>query len=88
MKNPFKNFKELQRAKFKPLYAAPGDRIELSYTETLTDNRTGKIVSQEKTVLLSEEVTETMTFDEAVAFRGEYEDRQALGGMFLEQSKP
>lgn len=86
MNNPFKKFREIQRGKFRPISVAPGDTLELTYIETWTDAK-GKVVSRTETVLLNEKITEVMIVDEAVAFRGEYEDRQALGGMFLEKEK-
>ena len=83
-----KNFKELCRKVFdSPKHLMPGDQIQLTWTrEVVTEGGITLLDHPEtrKEVLLSHPVTKACTFTEGVIFECEYEDRNAVGGLFLE----
>ena len=77
MSIPFEKFKEIARRSFRPVYLAPGDSLQLTYT---SDN-------DGKTVLCGAQISaeQAMIIDEGVIFETTYEGRRALGGFALEQ---
>ena len=74
---PLDNFKEVFRKKHAPIYVAPGDKIAYTYKEP----------GQPDIVLAVDTIEKHMTLTEIVAFRCDFEGRQALGGLLLESEK-
>ena len=71
------SIKAIKHQKITPVYCLPGDSMHLSYTD---ENGVTKDV-------MSEIVTESYLFDEAIIFAIDDENHKGLGGAFLEGKK-
>ena len=72
------------------IWVAPGDHLQLTYTETAVDE-SGRIVERRERVVVKHDITETHHFDEAVVIEsepGEFGADYGLGGLFLEHKTP
>lgn len=70
-----KDYEEMDRKQFAPLYVIPGDTISGTY-------RDDKGV---ETVLATATITESIAITEAVIFKGKFEGNKAIGGLFVEK---
>lgn len=75
--NPIKNFKEVFRTKHRPMDVLPGDKILYTYKDGVNP----------EIVLAVDTIEKAMVINEVVVFRGEFEGREALGGLLLQQEE-
>lgn len=74
----FSYFNELRRTKFRPIYLAAGDALQITWRDE----------SGTETVLCEKRIgaTQAMTITEGVLFEAVYDGRRALGGLVLEEN--